>query len=107
MSSGITLAYDNAEVGSLNSQKVMVAVPLLYLFMVHLAYPDSLPLPNTEARQRGKGGDRTPQRFGEAPLSVWSCVSFQCKLPSELSCGGHHCLANTHLHDHCALFRLP
>ena len=34
MSGDITLLYDIHSVGTLNSQKVMVAVPLLYLFMV-------------------------------------------------------------------------
>lgn len=37
MSSAITLAYDCAQVGTLNSEKVMVAVPLLYMFMVLLS----------------------------------------------------------------------
>ena len=32
--SSITLTYDATQVGTLNSQKVMVAVPLLYMFMV-------------------------------------------------------------------------
>lgn len=36
MPSGITLAYDSGQVGTLNSEKVMVAVPLLYMFMVLL-----------------------------------------------------------------------
>lgn len=36
MSTGITLAYDSGQVGTLNSEKVMVAVPLLYMFMVLL-----------------------------------------------------------------------
>ena len=60
MSGGITLAYDNGEVGSLNSQKVMVAVPLLYLFMVYLSNSDSLSLPNFKASQGSEGGKRTP-----------------------------------------------
>jgi hypothetical protein len=34
MSSGIQLIYDSSQVGTLNSEKVMVAVPLLYMFMV-------------------------------------------------------------------------
>ena len=34
MAGDITLLYDQDSVGTLNSQKVMVAVPLLYLFMV-------------------------------------------------------------------------
>ena len=34
MSTGITLYYDSNNVSSINSQKVMVAVPLLYLFLV-------------------------------------------------------------------------
>ncbi len=34
MSSGIKLVFDNSQVGTLNSEKVMVAVPLLYMFMV-------------------------------------------------------------------------
>lgn len=34
MADDITLIYDIDAVGTLNSQKVMVAVPLLYVFMV-------------------------------------------------------------------------
>ena len=34
MSSGIPLVFDIGSVGTINSEKVMVAVPLLYLFMV-------------------------------------------------------------------------
>ena len=34
MASDITLLYDKKAVGALNTEKVMVAVPLLYLFMV-------------------------------------------------------------------------
>lgn len=32
--SDITLLYDSSAVGAINSRKVMVAVPMLYLFMV-------------------------------------------------------------------------
>lgn len=32
--SDITLLYDSSAVGAINSKKVMVAVPLLYIFMV-------------------------------------------------------------------------
>ena len=34
MSNGITLAYDTNSISSISSQKVMVAVPLLYIFLV-------------------------------------------------------------------------
>ena len=37
MASPIALAYDSGQVGTLNSEKVMVAVPLLYMFMVLLS----------------------------------------------------------------------
>lgn len=38
MSSGIQLVFDSSQVGTLNTERVMVAVPLLYMFMV-LAHP--------------------------------------------------------------------
>ena len=44
--SGISLVYDTQQVGTLNSQKVMVAVPLLYMFMVAMR----LPRPTTSSR---------------------------------------------------------
>lgn len=34
MAGDIPLVYDIGQVGTLNSEKVMVAVPLLYMFMV-------------------------------------------------------------------------
>lgn len=36
MSSDITLLFDTEAVGSISSRRVMIAVPLLYLFMVTL-----------------------------------------------------------------------
>lgn len=47
MANGITLAYDSGQVGTLNSEKVMVAVPLLYMFMVRLP----LRRPTTSSRR--------------------------------------------------------
>lgn len=43
MPEGITLYYDPNSVGSINAQRVMVAVPLLYMFLVtFFTYLDSL-----------------------------------------------------------------
>jgi hypothetical protein len=44
--SNITLVFDTSAIATINTKKVMVAVPLLYIFMVR----PSLPRPTTSSR---------------------------------------------------------
>ena len=54
MSSGIQLVLDNSQVGTLNSEKVMVAVPLLYMFMVLSHLPRRIISSKFYAWRRGR-----------------------------------------------------
>ena len=77
MSSDITLVLDPEAVGGINARKVMVAVPLMYLFMV----PTFLPRPTTSSICWGCSKAPRSQEKGSA---TWAdaCISMELLLCS-------------------------
>ena len=55
--SSLSLEYDSSRVNGLNTQKVMVAVPLIYMFMVYVV------LGSLTTSSRSFDGLRAPRRW--------------------------------------------
>lgn len=105
--SSITLVNDTEMVAQINSEKVLVAVPLLYVFMVPwIPSIDPLPIPSIETdKERARKGLKT-QRPRQEIIPVRSGRAVQHELPAKLSDDDHHGLDYIGVCNCEPLFRL-